>query len=140
MKTARTKKRTRKPAWVNYDKDEVERIVIKLAQKGNTQSQIGMILRDQYGVPSLKIFKTTVSEIFKKNKINQELPEDLFNLLKKVVGIYNHLEKNKKDKKNRHMLQLTESKIRKLAKYYIRRGKLPKNWKYSIDKARLIVK
>ena len=37
-------------------------------------------------------------------------------------------------------LGVDESKIRRLGKYYARTGKLPSDWKYSLDKARLLVK
>ncbi len=129
-----------KPEWVDYTKDEVEKIVIKLAKEGKSQAEIGMILRDQYGIPNVKIFGTTIKEILAKNNLLKEIPEDLFNLLRKVVRMYEHLDEHHGDKKSKHMLQLTESKIRKLAKYYIKKGELPEGWKYDPQKAKLIVK
>lgn len=133
---------TTKKSWIEYEKDEVKRIILKLADAGKTQSEIGLILRDQYGIPSVKHFGFTIQEFLEaeKPKDTKNLPEDIFNLLKKAVRMYDHLEKHKKDKKGRHSLQLVESKIRRLAKYYIRKKKLPKDWKYTIEKAKLIVK
>jgi len=80
------------PKWVRYKKNEIEKLVIKLAKEGNSTSMIGLILRDQFGVPSVeKITGKTISEIMKENNIYPKLPEDLFNLLKQAVNLRNHL-------------------------------------------------
>ena len=49
------------------------------------------------------------------------------------------MEKNKKDYVAKRGLQLTESKIKRLTKYYKRVGKLPENWKYDREKVKLLV-
>src|SRR3989338_2145164 len=36
-------------------------------------------------------------------------------------------------------LQLTESKIKRLVKYYKANGKLPQNWKYDREQAKLLI-
>ena len=76
----------------------------------------------------------------KKHKTYQQLPEDLFNLIKKAVNLRAHMEKNKKDYTSKRGLALTESKIRRLAKFYKKKKQLPKDWKYDAEKARLLVK
>ena len=68
-----------------------------------------------------------------------ELPEDLQNLINKAVNLRGHLEKNSRDKHNRHGLQLIESKIRRLEKYYKDAEVLPDGWKYSHEKAKLLL-
>ncbi len=122
--------------WLIYDKDEVEKIVQKLAKDGKTSSQIGIALRDQYGVPDVRYFNMRITKMMPKKAI----PEDLYNLMKKAVNVHKHMAQNKKDSKGKHGLMLLESKIRRLGKYYVRTGKLPRGWKYSIDEARLVVK
>jgi small subunit ribosomal protein S15 len=37
-------------------------------------------------------------------------------------------------------MQLIESKIRRLAKYYKREGKLPEDWAYNLEQAKLLVR
>ena len=44
-----------KKVWLRYSDKEVEQLIIKLAKQGNTQSKIGIMLRDTYGVPDVKI-------------------------------------------------------------------------------------
>ena len=75
-----------------------------------------------------------------KNNVYSEFPEDMFNLMKKAVNLHNHMSKNKKDYTSYRGLELTESKIRRLAKFYKKKGALPVKWKYHIDKAKLLVK
>ncbi|MEM7816287.1 MAG: 30S ribosomal protein S15 [Candidatus Aenigmatarchaeota archaeon] len=125
-----------------YEKEELEKLILKLFKEGKKQSEIGHILRDQYGIPKVKIYGLSIREVIKRYipEERENVPEDLFNLLKKAVIMYNHLQINKKDKRCRHAFQLVESKIRRLADYYIRKGVLPKDWRYSIEKAKLIVK
>ncbi len=130
----------RVPKWVKYEKAEVEELVVKLAKEGYTSARIGIILRDQYGIPDVKaITGKSISRIMKEHKVYPEIPEDLLSLLKKAVRLREHLEKHKKDKHSKRGLELLESKIRKLGKYYVRKGILPKDWKYSPEEAKLIV-
>lgn len=129
-----------KASWVKHKPKEIEEIVIKLAKEGKQSAQIGLILRDQYGVPTAKINKTRVSQIIEKNDLSQELPDDLFNLLRKSVNLHSHMDKNSKDYTSKRGLELTESKIRRLVKFYIKNKTLPVGWKYNLEKAKLLVK
>ena len=128
--------------WVRYKPNEVEEIVIKLAKKEMQSAKIGTILRDQYGIPSARLVtKKKITQIMKEHKVyHTPYPEDMFNLLKKAVNLAAHLQKNKKDYTSKRGLEITESKIRRLGKYYKRKGVLPKDWKYDLEKAKLIVR
>lgn len=130
--------------WVKYKPQEIEEIVIKLAKKGYSTSMIGTILRDQYGIPSTRLKKggagKKISQILKEKNLYPEIPEDLFNLIKKAVNLRKHLEKHRKDYTSKRGLEITESKIRRLSKYYIRKKVLPQDWKYDPEKAKLLVK
>jgi small subunit ribosomal protein S15 len=130
-----------KPSWVSMDNNEIEQLIIKLKKEGMTKSRIGMILRDQYGIPKVKeITGHRVSKILEAKNINDSIPEDLVSLMKKAVNLNKHLISNPKDLKNKRGLQLIEAKIKRLADYYKRNSKLPNNWFYSIETAELLVK
>jgi len=58
------------------------------------------------------------------------MPEDLANLVKKARGLLFHMDKNHKDLHNKRSMQVIESRIHKLSRYYKREGVLPKKWKY----------
>jgi len=63
----------------------------------------------------------------------------LQNLIKRAVQIKKHLDSNKKDMVSKRGLQLTEAKIRRLAKYYKKTSKIDQTWKYDLERARLLV-
>lgn len=129
-----------KPTWLRYNEKEIEQIVVKLAKEDKTASQIGTILRDSYGVPNVKvILHKKIAQILKENKLLDEIPEDLIALVKKEILIAKHLELNKRDMAAKRGLQLTESKIHRLSKYYKNTGRLPKDWKYSREQAKLLI-
>jgi small subunit ribosomal protein S15 len=120
---------------------KVEELVVRLAKEGNSDSRIGIILRDQHSIPSVKeATGKTVVQILGDHGIKRELPEDLMNLIKKAVALRRHLERNKKDYASKYGLGLAEAKINRLAKYYVRMGVLPKNWRYEPEKAALLVR
>lgn len=128
------------PKWLRYKKEDVESLIIELAKEKIPSAQIGIILRDQYGILDVKaITGKSISKILKENKIYPEIPEDLLFLLKKAVRLREHLEKHKSDKTSKRGLEILESKIRNLAKYYVKKGILPKGWSYSPEQAKLIV-
>ncbi len=129
------------PDWVPYSSAEVEEKVVELSKAGNSSAKIGLILRDQYGIPNVKLATgKSVTQILNENDIKGKLPEDLSFLMKKAVNLKKHLEENPKDTSNRRGLQLVESKIRRLVRYYQKTGKVPADWKYSIKTAELEIK
>ncbi|MFC1723831.1 30S ribosomal protein S15 [Nanoarchaeota archaeon] len=124
------------PSWVRYKPKEVEALIGKLGKDGMTSSKIGLVLRDNYGVPDVKtVTGKTISTIMAEKKLLPDVPEDLRNLIRKAAMIRKHMEENKKDMPGKRGLQLTESKIARLVKYYKGTGKLPVTWKYDPKKA-----
>ena len=98
-----------------------------------------MILRDQFAVPNVKLATgKNISQILESNNIKSEIPEDLRNLIATALSLKKHLDNHKKDIKNKRNLQLVESKIRRLTKYYHTHNRLPEGWKYSIEQAKLM--
>jgi len=135
-----SKRPTAQAKWVGYKSKEVDRLVIKLRKDGLQSPDIGRTLRDQYGIPSVKqITGRTVTKILEENSLLPKIPEDLLNLLKKAVVLRDHLTKNKKDYTSKHGLELLESKIRRLIKYYVKTKKLPQDFKYQPERAKLLV-
>lgn len=122
----------RPPEWVTSDAKEVEKLVVRLHQEGLQTAEIGIRLRDQYGVPSVRLVAgKSMTQILRENGITLDLPEDLGNLVEKAVRLSSHLTEHTKDVHNRRNLELIEAKIRRLAKYYKREGVLPGEWEYA---------
>jgi small subunit ribosomal protein S15 len=127
-------------AWVEYGADEVNKLVVKLAKDGLAPAAIGRVLRDQYGIPSVQsVTGKPVLAILTEANAAPNIPEDLMALLKQAVSLHAHMTRNKRDATSKHGLELTESKIRRMVKYYVRIKKLPADWRYDAERAKLIV-
>jgi small subunit ribosomal protein S15 len=127
--------------WFPHTAEEVEARVVELARKGESMSKIGLLLRDGFGVPLVKIITgKTISQILKESELQPKLPEDLMFLSRKAVSIRRHLEENKKDLEGRKGLNRTESKIRRLVKYYRKKGVLERKFKYDPEKIKIYLR
>lgn len=129
------------PVWLRYKPKEAELLISKLAKEGKNASEIGIILRDTYGIPDAKLlFKKKLLAILKEKNITSELPDDLLALIRRSVAIRKHMETNNKDQTAKRGLTLTESKIKRLTKYYKKTGKLASEWKYDPQRAGFFMK
>ena len=71
---------------MSYKPREIELLVVKLGKEGKPLSQIGIVLRDVYGIPDVKtITKKSISDILGKKELLPKLPENLTALLKRIV-------------------------------------------------------
>lgn len=130
------------PSWLmkTVTPADVEQHCCKLAKKGLTPSQIGVILRDSHGIPQVKsVTGQKILRLLKKNGLAPSIPEDLYCLIKKAVSIRKHLERNRPDKDSKFRLILIESKIHRLARYYRRTRQLAANFKYESATASTLV-
>lgn len=128
------------PRWVPFNQDEIRALIVELSKKGYGPSMIGIILRDQFGVPLVKpILGKKLVKVMEEEGVAPPIPEDLFHLMKRAVRVRAHLAEHPKDKHSARGLMEIESKIRRLVKYYKRVGKLPPDWKYDPERARLLV-
>ena len=132
---------TTSPDWVEYKPAEVVELMLTLAKQGKSPSEIGLMLRDQYGIPSVKrLTGKRVVQLLAEHDVKFDIPVDLMNLIRSSVQLQKHLEQNKKDYTAKRGYQLAVSKIRRLAKYYIAEKKLPSDWRYSAETAALLMK
>ena len=73
------------PSWVHVSAQDLTDQMVKLAKRGSTPSQIGVLLRDQYGIPQVKgVTGSKILRILKVNGVAPTLPEDLYHLIKKA--------------------------------------------------------
>ncbi|GFR04542.1 40S ribosomal protein S13 [Trichonephila clavata] len=128
------------PTWLKLSSDDVTEQLCKLAKKGLTPSQIGVILRDSHGVAQVRwVTGNKILRILKAKGFAPDLPEDLYHLIKKAVAVRKHLERNRKDKDSKFRLILIESRIHRLARYFKGKRVLPPNWKYESATASALV-
>lgn len=130
------------PTWLmkTVTPQDVEQHCCKLAKKGLTPSQIGVILRDSHGIPQVRsVTGSKILRLLKKNGLAPAIPEDLYCLIKKAVAIRKHLDRNRPDKDSKFRLILIESKIHRITRYYRKTRQLAPNWKYESATASTLV-
>ena len=128
----------KKPSWISQSDKEIEELITKYGKEGLTPSQIGIKLRDQHAIPLVRpIINKGITEVLDENNLKTELPEDLANIVNKAVGLQKHLKVHKSDHRNVRSLELIEAKVHRLAVYYKKIGRIPKNWKYKSVVAQL---
>lgn len=129
------------PEWVAMEKADIEAAIYRLHQEGLSAAAIGVRLRDGFGVPSVRLATgRSVHDILKTKGAKFAIPEDLAGLIKRAATLQVHLKGHRKDLSNKRGLQLIESKIRRLSRYYKESGVLPETWDYSLKVAELQVK
>jgi len=129
------------PEWVDLTPEEVEKRILELYNEGYEPSMIGMILRDRYGIPSIRqVTGKRLVKLLEEKGVKIEYPEDLKALIRKALNLRKHLDVHKKDLHNRRGLQLIEAKIWRLSSYYKEKGVLPKDWSYDPEKLRIALK
>ena len=129
---------TMKSDWVKLTPEQIGKLVVEMNKEGLNASQIGIKLRDEHAISSIKsVTGKTMKQFIEENGINQEIPEDLEALVKRALSLQNHLKSNKGDRKNVRSLELLEAKVHRLSKYYKKKNVIPKNWKYKAVIAQL---
>jgi small subunit ribosomal protein S15 len=129
-----------KPEWVTITPEELVEQAVQLSKSGRSAAQVGLQLRDSFGVPSSRaVTGKRLEAVLSDAGVRTEIPDDLQALLKRVVHLQRHLETHPKDLANRRGLSLMESRIRRLARYYRQRRRLPETWRYSARAAALQV-
>ena len=128
------------PSWSESDKGTVEELIIKYANEGHSSAKLGSLLRDMHAVPDVRlVMGERISKTLSRNDLESTYPEDMMNLMRKALSLIDHLSGNKKDLHNRRQLELCESRLRRLAKYYVRTGRISSTWTYKRDQLRLMV-
>jgi len=115
--------KSEKPYWLKTEAKEVEDLVIQLAKKEMPPTKIGLVLRDTYGIPSVKMITgKKIQKIISEQGLETK-NEDIKALEKRAKMLRQHLEKNKQDKVARRGLRLTESKLSRLRKHAAKKQK-----------------
>jgi len=60
-------------------------------------------------------------------------------MIKRLIELNKHLEKNKKDKHSKKSFETASARIRKMIKYYKSIGKLPEDWKFKLEEAEKLI-
>jgi small subunit ribosomal protein S13e len=83
--------------WVTHTPKTLTELVVAMAKKGISPSQIGVVIRDKEGVPSTKLLTgQKIVRILKKYATYYVgcaplIPEDIHCLIRKAISIRKHL-------------------------------------------------
>lgn len=115
--------------WIQQTPEELEEIVVNLRKEGLTASEIGIKLRDSYGVPKIRyVNHKKIGQILEEKKMAPDVPEDLMALINKYKRVTKHMELNRNDLNNGRKKNLIMSKMLRLVRYYKENGYLAKEW------------
>lgn len=119
---ARTKEteKIKKPVWLKTTEEELKKLIVQLAEK-NPPAQLGIILRDKYGIPTTKVYGKKLGRYLKELGISTN--PDKENAEKKLEKLKEHFKNNITDKKAKHKLQKAQGKVRTFGKYAEKRNK-----------------
>jgi ribosomal protein S15P/S13E len=119
---ASAKKSLKKPVWLKYTEDEVREIILKIVEKSPelTSEKIGLILRDNYGIPSTRIYNFKISEVLKK--AGKYKCADLKNLEAKKANLESHTKTHIHDQRTKRSLIITKAKLKKRVEYESKRS------------------
>jgi len=106
-----------KPAWLKIKENELKKIIAGLSSY--QPAQIGLILRDQYGIPTAKLYGKKLKNYLEELGIKSSC--ELENAEKKFEKIKTHLKKNITDKKAKHRLQRAQSRLNRTKKYFVKK-------------------
>jgi len=107
-------KQEKKTEWVKMKPADIEKKVIELAKENTPPEKIGLILRDQHGIPKARIFGKKIGQILEENGllINSEKE----NIEKKLDKLKKHFEKNKHDYSAKRSIITYTGRINKIKK------------------------
>jgi ribosomal protein S15P/S13E len=104
-----------KPTWLKMKEPELKKTIAELAEK-HSPSQIGIILRDQYAIPTTKVYGKKLKAYLKELGIEKN--EDLDNATTKVEKMREHLKNNVTDKKAKHKFQRAQARLNVTRRYF----------------------
>jgi len=84
-----------KASWVTTKPEDVKAKIIELAKQNMPPEKIGLVLRDQHGIPKAKLLGIKVSTVLREAKLWQN--SEKINNEKKIDTLKKHMEKHKHD-------------------------------------------
>jgi len=101
-------------SWVKIKPEDLKKLIVDLAKKGEAPAKIGLILRDKHGIPKTKLLGKKISEILREAGVEfMGQKEIMEGNVEKLKG---HLVKNKHDHTASRSLAKKLWTVRRLAK------------------------
>ncbi len=103
-----------KASWMTLKPEEIKARIIELAKQGISAEKIGLVLRDEQGIPKAKLLGIRIKKVLhEKNMWNS--PETA-NITKKIETLSKHSSLHKHDYKGKRTLVRCSAQINTLKK------------------------
>lgn len=103
-----------KSEWVKLKPEEIEKLIIDLAEKGTPPEKIGLILRDQHGIPKAKLLGKKIGQILRENNI--KIDSERKNIENKIERLKTHFARHKHDYIAQRRMVQKASRVKKMEK------------------------
>ncbi len=105
-----------KSSWVTAKPAEIRTKIVELAKQGMPPEKIGLVLRDQHGIPKAKLLGLKIGKILKEEKLWNDYEKA--NLEKGIENLTKHTGKNIHDykairvlvKKSAHLVKISKKR------------------------------
>ncbi len=101
---------------------EVEKLIVELGKAGNSSDKIGLILRDQHGIPKVKTLGIKIGKILVKHKMEKN-PEKK-NVIAKIDTLRKHFALNKHDYTAQRKAVMYAARLKKMEQISAKRQKI----------------
>jgi len=103
-----------KTSWIKEKPETIKEKIIELAKQNIPTEKIGLTLRDEHGIPKVKIFGLRISQVLKEAGMYKD--SEYENALRKEETLKKHVLKNKHDYKAQRTIVQNRGKINKIRK------------------------
>ena len=103
-----------KASWVTAKPEDVKAKIIDLAKQGMTSEKIGLVLRDQHGIPKAKLLGVRIKAVLLEAGLWQDGEHRA--LSGKVDRLSKHVAKHKHDYKGGRSLVKNAVRVKRLSK------------------------
>lgn len=93
---------------------EIEKLIVDLAKQGNSSEKIGLILRDQHGIPKAKKIGIRIGEVMARNGFSKN--NDKKNVIAKIENLNRHFKLNNHDYTAQRKSVMYSSRLKKMEK------------------------
>ncbi len=101
-----------KADWSKMKPAEVEKLIVELGKQKVPSEKIGLILRDQHGIPRAKLFSLKINKVLSKH--NLAVNSEKKNIAANIARLEKHSAKHKHDYTARHKKIMYASQLKKI--------------------------
>jgi len=107
-----------KADWSKIKPAEIEKLIVELGRQGIPSEKIGLILRDQHGIPKARLFGLRVNKVLAKNNLAAD--SEMKNVAKKIERLKKHFAKNKHDYMTQRKAVMYASQLKKMERLAVK--------------------